>query len=129
MAYGHSGRLNSGVVMARQSDRSLAFFRAIIADCEGAVPSEDIAPYENGHVIKHGKADPVVGIIERRWNNTADPELDDPIRYFMGPMAIRIGGDRKARTRRYRRLGTLRNSVLGLWTGTLPVLRVDVTVH
>ncbi len=119
MAHGHSGRVNSGVIMIRLSEKSLRFFREIVSDCEGMVPSEDAAPYENGHVIKHGKANPLVGLIERRWNNTADPNLDDYIRHFTGPMASQGRVDRKTRTR-WQRAGAFRNKILALWTPALP---------
>ncbi len=119
MAHGHSGRVNSGVIIVRRSAESLQFFRDIISDCESAVSGEDAAPYENGHMIKHGKANPLVGLIERRWNNTVDPHLDDYIRHFTGPMAARGSVSRKTRTR-WQRAGTLRNKVLALWTPALP---------
>jgi hypothetical protein len=119
LAHGHSGRVNSGVIMVRLSAKSLRFFREIVSDCESAVPGEDAAPYENGHMIKHGKANPLVGLIERRWNNTVDPNLDDYIRHFTGPMAAQGSVSPKTRTR-WQRAGTLRNKVLALWTPALP---------
>lgn len=119
MAHGHSGRVNSGVMMVRRSEKSLKFFRDILSNCESAVPDEDAAPYENGHVIKHGKANPLVGVIERRWNNTADPNLDDYIRHFTGPMAAQGRVDREARAR-WQRAGALRNKVLAVWRPALP---------
>jgi hypothetical protein len=119
MAHGHSGRLNSGVIMVRRSEQGLQFFREILSDCEGPVPAEDAAPYENGHVIKHGKANPLVGVLERRWNNTADPNLDDYIRHFTGPMAAEAPVPRKT-TKRWQRVGTFRNRVLAVWTPALP---------
>ncbi len=119
MAHGHSGRLNSGVMMVRSSEKSLDFFRTVLSDCENAVPSEDAAPYENGHIIKHGKANPVVGILERRWNNTADRELDDYIRHFTGPMAVEGRITHKSRAR-WQRAAALRNKCAALWTHSLP---------
>jgi hypothetical protein len=119
MAHGHSGRVNSGVIMVRLSEKSLQFFREILSDCENAVPSEDAAPYENGHMIKHGKTNPLVGLIERRWNNTVDPNLHDYIRHFTGPMATHGSVSRRTRAR-WQRAGTLRNKVLTLWTPALP---------
>lgn len=119
LAHGHSGRVNSGVIMVRHSDESLRFFREIVSDCEGPVAGEDAAPYENGHVIKHGKAHPLVGLVERRWNNTAEPDLDDYIRHFTGPMAAQRWIARTA-SRRWRRAATLRNHILALWTPALP---------
>jgi hypothetical protein len=116
---GHSGRVNSGVIMARRSVESLGFFRDIVADCENAVPAEDAAPYENGHLIKHARANPLVGLVERQWNNTADPGLDDYVRHFTGPMAVHGGVSRQAR-RRWQRAGAVRNRVRALWTPALP---------
>lgn len=114
MAHGHSGRLNSGVIIVRRSDHSRRFLRAIVADCDGEVAAPDVAPYENGHVIKHGKADPVVGVLDRRWNNTSDVGLDDYIRHFTGPMAAQGGVDR-ATKERWRRVAAMR-SRLAVWT-------------
>jgi hypothetical protein len=119
MAHGHSGRVNSGVIIVRRSEESLRFFRAIVSDCESAVPPEDAAPYENGHVIKHGKADPLVGLVERRWNNTADPDLDDYIRHFTGPLAAQ-GAIARRTSRLWRRAGAVRNGVVARWTPALP---------
>lgn len=118
MAHGHSGRLNSGVIIVRRSDASRRFLRAIVADCDGEVAVPDAAPYENGHVIKHGKADPVVGLLDRRWNNTTDPDLDDYIRHFTGPMAARGGVDR-ATKERWRRVASMR-SRLAVWVPAPP---------
>lgn len=119
MAHGHSGRVNSGVIAVRKSEQSLQFFRNVVADCENTVPREDVAPYENGHMIKHGKASPVVGLLERRWNNTAEMELDDYIRHFTGPMAAQSNVSSKARTR-CQLAAKLRNKILSLWTPAIP---------
>jgi hypothetical protein len=118
LAQGHSGRVNSGVMVVRASDASLRFFRELLSDCENVVTGEDAAPYENGHVIKHSRGNPTVGLIERRWNNTVDPDLDDYIRHFTGPMAV------EARlapfsVRGWRCLWRLRNCAIGLWTPAL----------
>jgi hypothetical protein len=119
LAPGHSGRVNSGVIMARRSAESLRFFRGIVADCESAVLAEDAAPYENGHVIKHARASRLVGLVERQWNNTADPGLDDYVRHFTGPMSVQCGVSHRAR-RRWQQAGALRNRVRALWTPRLP---------
>jgi hypothetical protein len=118
MAHGRSGRVNSGVIMVRLSAESVRFFRDIVADCEGTVSPEDAAPYENGHVIKHAKASPLVGLIERRWNNTADPKLDDYIRHFTGPMTPQGAVARRTRGL-LRRAGAARNRIVALWTPAL----------
>jgi hypothetical protein len=119
MAHGHSGRLNSGVIMVRSSERSLDFFRAVLSDCENTVPSEDAAPYENGHIIKHGKANPVVGLLERRWNNTAERTLVDYIRHFTGPMAAEGSVSLRSKAR-WQHAAALRNRISALWTRDLP---------
>lgn len=119
MAHGHSGRLNSGVIVVRRSDASLRFFRDVVADCDGTVSTPDVAPYENGHVIKHGKADPVVGRLERRWNNTADPDLDDYVRHFTGPMSVGSRVDRTTRVR-WKSVAAIRNRLAGAWAPALP---------
>lgn len=119
MAHGHSGRLNSGVILVRSSEKSLEFFRTVLSDCENAVSNEDAAPYENGHIIKHGKANPVVGLLDSRWNNTYQRERDDYIRHFTGPMAAEARISHKLRAR-WQRAAALRNKVAALWTQSLP---------
>ena len=119
MAHGHSGRLNSGVIAVRRSDASRAFLRRILADCDGPVAPEDAAPYENGHVIKHGKADPVVGLLDRRWNNTVEPALGDHVRHFTGPMRAHGRVDR-ATAARWRRAAAVRERLAAVWTPPPP---------
>lgn len=112
LAAGHSGRPNSGVIVVRRGERSLAFVRAVLADHDGAVAPADAAPYENGHVIKHAPAHATVGRLERRWNNTLDPNLDDWIRHYTGPMRTHAPAGRRA-VAAWRRLATWRGRIAG----------------
>jgi hypothetical protein len=86
MAQGHSGRLNSGVIIARASTATQVFLDLIVANCEVAIPEEDRAPYENGHVIHFAKSSPLLEIIDRQWNQTVAPAETDYIRHYTGPM-------------------------------------------
>ncbi len=119
MAHGHSGRFNSGVIIVRRSDDSRSFLRAIVSDCDGDVSAPDVAPYENGHVIKHGKSAPVVGRLERVWNNTSDPGLDDYVRHFTGPMAAHGTVDRATKAR-WKTVAAVRSRLASAWAGEPP---------
>ena len=77
MATGFTGRLNSGVIFAKNTAAADGFFRAIMVSADEKVPREDWAPYENGHFIWIGKNSPDVHILDHSlWNNNSrlDPE-------------------------------------------------------
>ncbi|RFA22535.1 putative nucleotide-diphospho-sugar transferase [Subtercola boreus] len=86
MALGRSGRLNSGVMMARRSDRSVAFFRRVLDSMTESIPGEDrlTLKYENGNVIFVARTSGGVAVIPSVWNNTIDPELSDNVRHYTG---------------------------------------------
>ena len=89
MAPGFSGRLNSGVIFAKNSPASLSFFDKILINADLEIPTpEDRAPYENGHFIYYGKDNPAVYPLEHQlWNNNS--RLDDKSyiqHYVRGPM-------------------------------------------
>jgi hypothetical protein len=90
MVPGYSGRVNAGVIIAVNSSATRSFFRTLIDNCGRAVPEEDQALYENGHVIHYSKGQPFLHLLDRRWNNNADPVLKDFIRHYSagGPMRI-----------------------------------------
>lgn len=88
MALGRSGRFNSGVMLARNDESARSFFGRVQESILEEIPDEARAnlKYENGNVIF--VADQVGGIatLDPRWNNTADPSLDDYVRHYTGPL-------------------------------------------
>jgi len=87
-AQGYSGRINSGVLVLRRCAESIRLLETILGNRDMALPAEDDVGWgENGHVIYFSRQFPLLEIIEQRWNNNTDPELDDYIRHYSaGPM-------------------------------------------
>ncbi|MFB6489521.1 hypothetical protein P2A57_23150, partial [Xanthomonas perforans] len=88
MALGRSGRLNSGVIFARQSPETVSFLERVMSSMLEEIPDEARAhlKYENGNVIY---VDARLGGVERIdliWNNTWDPGLDDHSRHYTEPL-------------------------------------------
>ncbi len=85
---GWSGRVNSGVLIVRNSADAIEMFRNILENAQKPVPDEDALSWgENGHVIHYSKNQAFVKICDRKWNNNADPAMDDYIRHYSnGPM-------------------------------------------
>lgn len=88
MALGRSGRFNSGVMLARNGDAARNFFERVEASILEEVPDEARAnlKYENGNVIYVADQMGGVATLDPRWNNTADPSLDDYVRHYTGPL-------------------------------------------
>jgi hypothetical protein len=86
LADGHTGRLNSGVIAARASQEVVDWFELLLDRADEPVPAEDVAPFENGHVIHFARDLPFLRMLDQRWNNTADPERADYIRHYTGPL-------------------------------------------
>lgn len=86
LVHGHSGRVNSGVIIAKNTADTKAFFQQVLSAVETDVPEEDKAPYENGHVIHFSRKCEYVYILDQCWNNTVDLTLNDFIRHYTGPM-------------------------------------------
>jgi hypothetical protein len=86
LAPGFSGNLNSGVILVRNDAAARAFLERVIGLADTAVPEQDWG--ENGHIIHVGKTHGGVTLLDRRWNNNADPALEDFIRHYSagGPM-------------------------------------------
>jgi hypothetical protein len=105
---GWSGRINSGVLIARNTPEALAMFREILANAENPVPDEDSISWgENGHVIHYAKNQPFVKICDRKWNNNSDPAMVDYIRHYSnGPMR-----DIYTQTRFWRMLFTIEKTL------------------
>ena len=89
MARGHSGRFNSGVIIARRDRRVLCLLDDMIAASDVPLPKEDQAPWENGVVIHYTHGRSFVGELDRRWNNTVAPTDGDYVRHWTGPMRAR----------------------------------------
>lgn len=85
MAQGFSGRINSGVIFIRNTPEALAYLDEVIENKDNPVPKEDQAPFENGHMIKYGKNNPSVKIIDNRlWNNNIELDHGSYIQHYSG---------------------------------------------
>lgn len=96
MAEGRSGRINSGVMIARSSEGSRRFFNYVEESIDWSIPEQDRAglKYENGNVIHVDRVIQPITRLDLRWNNTFDPELPDYVRHYAGP--LRPSYDRSA---------------------------------
>ncbi|MDK1313350.1 hypothetical protein [Pseudoalteromonas ardens] len=92
LARGYSGAFNSGVMLMRNCPQAIEWLDTLIAAMTEPVPeSRGIGWGENGHVIHYAQDCEGVGELERRWNNTCEPHLDDYIRHFnYGPLKCSI---------------------------------------
>jgi hypothetical protein len=87
-AHGFSGRINSGVILARNSTNVCQLLQTVADEREKKLPPEDgVADGENGHVIHFAKNKSYVQIIDGRWNNNREVRPDDYIRHYTGPLA------------------------------------------
>jgi hypothetical protein len=88
LAKSYSGRFNSGVMFMLNHEETTAWLKTILSERMTPVMSADSVGWgENGHIIKYSKNCTFVETIDRRWNNTYDPELNDYIRHFcFGPL-------------------------------------------
>lgn len=88
MALGYSGRVNSGVMIFQNKAASKTFLKQIIARREQPLNAKDDVGWgENGHVIQQSRNEPYLRIIDQRWNNNVNPELNDYIRHYSaGPL-------------------------------------------
>ena len=88
MALGRSGRMNSGVILSRGGEGARRYFRRVMDSILEEIPDEARAnlKYENGNVIYVTDQIGGVSTLDQRWNNTADPALDDYVRHYTGPL-------------------------------------------
>lgn len=86
LASGFSGNVNSGVIAVRNTPEALSFFERVTAAAGEDVPEADWG--ENGHIIHFARSCIALKLLDRRWNNNADPDLRDFIRHYSagGPM-------------------------------------------
>lgn len=88
LAKSYSQRYNSGVILVKNTATIRAWLNRVIANRHIAVDLEnDVGWGENGHIIQYSKNCHFVTTLDRRWNNTYDPQLHDYIRHFsFGPL-------------------------------------------
>ena len=91
MAKGFSGRINSGVIFMKKQPGAIDYLKKVIENGDNAVPPEDEALYENGHMIHYGKNDPNIRIIEfAKWNNNRELNPESFIQHYSGGI-LRMG--------------------------------------
>ncbi|ROS60968.1 hypothetical protein EDF38_0044 [Frigoribacterium sp. PhB160] len=88
MAEGRSGRVNSGVIFARNSEASRGYIDRVLATLTESVSLEDRAglKYENGNFIYVDRTVSRADRLPLEWNNTFDPDLVDHIRHYTGDL-------------------------------------------
>jgi hypothetical protein len=88
MARGRSGRLNSGVILVRNTASAVTFFDQVLASVTSAITEQDRAglKYENGNMVHVAARTEAVGELPPEWNNTYQPDLADHIRHYTGPL-------------------------------------------
>ncbi|AZS35899.1 hypothetical protein CVS47_00497 [Microbacterium lemovicicum] len=88
MADGRSGRVNSGVIMCRNTEAARTFLNLVIDSATSVVPPEDRLhlKYENGNVIFVDRVHGGVSPLSQEWNNASDPDLADFVRHYTGDM-------------------------------------------
>ncbi|KAA8482791.1 galactosyl transferase GMA12/MNN10 family protein [Arcticibacter tournemirensis] len=85
MAPGISGRVNAGVIFLRNTAASIEFLETVIRNADAEVPSEDKAPYENGHIIHFSKGNPSLYKLEHlQWNNNSVLNTESYIQHYSG---------------------------------------------
>ncbi len=85
MAHGFSGRINSGVILVKNTPEALVYLNNVINHGDSPVPKEDEALYENGHMIHFGKTNPIVQILESvKWNNNQTIDEKSFIQHYSG---------------------------------------------
>lgn len=88
MANGFSGRLNSGMILARNRPGVVSLLRTTLNDALKPIPPEDDVGWgENGHIIHYAKNYSGLKLLPTEWNNNQNPELADYFRHYSaGPM-------------------------------------------
>lgn len=88
VANGYSGRINSGVLIIKNTSVSKKFINNVLEIMEMPIPREDSVGWgENGHIIHLAKNETCIHLISNQWNNNSDIKLKDYIRHYSaGPM-------------------------------------------
>jgi len=101
MVKGFSGNINSGVIIIKQCLSVRCLLQKIYDNCSHSLPEADWG--ENGHVIHYAQNWPGLLILDRCWNNNAEPDLQDYIRHYSagGPMRYLYPSNRTETIWRY----------------------------
>ncbi len=85
LAPGISGRLNAGVIFARNAPGAISFFKTVDQHADMQVAEADRTCYENGHVIHFTRGNPHVQVVEHRlWNNNSQMDDSSYIQHYSG---------------------------------------------
>jgi hypothetical protein len=92
LAKSYSGRYNSGVMLIKNHKKVRQLLNTIITARHQPILAEnDVGWGENGHIIEYTKHCQFVSTLNRSWNNTYDPDLNDYIRHFsFGPLRTNL---------------------------------------
>ena len=92
LAKSYSGRYNSGVMLIKNHSDVRRLLNTIIkARHQPVLAENDVGWGENGHIIEYTQHCQFVSTLNRSWNNTYDPELNDYIRHFsFGPLRTNL---------------------------------------
>jgi hypothetical protein len=84
----YTDRFNSGVMFMLNHELTITWLKTVLSNRMTDLSEQDSVGWgENGHIIKYSKNRTFIQAIDRRWNNTYDPDLDDHIRHFcFGPL-------------------------------------------
>lgn len=88
MAKGYTDRFNSGVMVVKRGKCAEKWISDILADKNKPIePHDSVGWGENGHIIKHAHNKSFIMEIDKRWNNTDQPAMDDYITHCnYGPL-------------------------------------------
>jgi hypothetical protein len=88
MANGFTGRVNSGVIIVKNTPEMYEFFKLTLQQYNKMLPAEDSVGWgENGHIIHFSRNMAMLENIPPLWNNNHTPELNDYVRHYSaGPM-------------------------------------------
>jgi hypothetical protein len=87
MAIGHSKRVNSGVIIVKNTPETLKAFKKLmyLSDVPGRFLGKgNAARFENGHVIAHSKKWPFLEIISNVWNNNLGVDMNEFVKHHGG---------------------------------------------
>jgi hypothetical protein len=92
LAKSYSGRYNSGVLLIKNHSKVRLWLNTIVTARHQPILAEnDVGWGENGHIIEYTKHCQFVSTLNRSWNNTYDPDLNDYIRHFsFGPLRTNL---------------------------------------
>jgi hypothetical protein len=88
LAKSYTGRYNSGVILLKNHNKVRRWLNSIIIARHQTISAKnDVGWGENGHIIEYTQHCQFVTTLDRVWNNTYDPELNDYIRHSsFGPL-------------------------------------------